>query len=91
MEHCEDQNTSACSCCAFKERCAIDDNRYSRAQRWKAVAIAYIVPFVLLACTIVVADAFTDDEYLIGGLALGVLIIYYLILFWAKPEVKKTN
>ena len=65
----------------------MDDSRYSRAQRWKAVVIAYIVPFVLLAGVIVGADWLTDDEYVIGGAALGTLVVYYLILFFIKPKI----
>lgn len=87
MEQCEVKNESACGCCAFKERCTVDDSRYSRGQRWKAVTIAYILPFVLLAGVIVGADWLTDDEYIIGGAALGVLVVYYLILFFIKPKI----
>jgi len=86
IDNCEQENVG-CAACAFKERCAVDDGKYSRAQRWKAVAIAYILPFVLLAGVIVLADALTDDEYIIGGVALGTIVIYYLVLFWIKPKI----
>ena len=88
MSECENESMHACSGCALKSHCTImDDGRYSRRQRWKALLIAYIIPFILLAGVIAGADALTDNEYIIGGAALAVVAIYYLILFFRKPEV----
>lgn len=87
IDHCEQENIG-CAACAFKERCTVDDGKYSRAQRWKAVAIAYILPFVLLAGVIVLADALTDDEFIIGGVSLATIAVYYLVLFFIKPKMK---
>ena len=42
---------------------------------------------MLLAGAIVVTDRLTDNEYLIGGVALGIVALYYLILFINKPKV----
>ena len=83
----KDQNT-ACGGCIMRERCTVqDETKYSCRQRWKALFIAYILPFVLLAGAIVVTDRLTDNEYLIGGVALGIVALYYLILFINKPKV----
>lgn len=82
-----DQNT-ACGGCIMRERCTVqDETKYSCRQRWKALFLAYILPFVLLAGAIVLTDALTDNEYIIGGIALGVVALYYLILFINKPKV----
>ena len=89
MSECENKPTGACSGCALKSHCSIveEDNRFTRQQRWKALALGYILPFVLLAGVIAVADAFSDNEYLIGGLALATVAVYYLIMFFIKPKV----
>lgn len=89
MAECEQKTvTSACHGCALSNRCkVVEDDRYSRRQRWKALFLAYILPFVLLAGVIVTADWLTDNEYIIGGVALGTVALYYLVLFAIKPKV----
>ena len=89
MAKCEQKEvSSACRGCALSEHCkVVEDDRYSRGQRWKAITLAYILPFVLLAGVIVVADCLTDNEYIIGGAALATVAIYYLVLFALKPKV----
>ena len=89
MAECEQKSvSSACRGCALSDHCkVVEDDRYTRAQRWKALSLAYILPFVLLAGVIVLADWLTDNEYIIGGAALGTVAVYYLVLFAVKPKV----
>ena len=88
MSDCEKEQIGSCGACALRNQCKLPENdNYSRAQRWKALTLAYILPFVLLAGVIAVTDALSDNEYLIGGLALATVAIYYLVLFWTKPKV----
>ena len=88
MSECERDDIKGCGACALRESCRLPENdHYSRAQRWKALAIAYIVPFVLLAGVIAVTDALSDNEYVIGGVALATVAVYYLTLFFIKPKV----
>ena len=89
MAECEQKSvSSACRGCALSDRCkVVEDDRYSRAQRWKALLLAYILPFVLLAGVIVLTDWLTDNEYIIGGAALATVAIYYLIFFIQKPKI----
>ncbi len=89
MSECENKPTNSCGGCALKSHCSIveEDNRFTRRQRWKALALGYILPFVLLAGVIVIADTLSDNEYLIGGLALATVGIYYTTLFFIKPKV----
>ena len=89
MADCEQKEvTSACGGCVLRDRCkVVEDDRYTRRQRWKALLLAYILPFVLLAMVIAVTDWLTDNEYVIGGSALGVVAVYYLVLFMVKPKV----
>jgi len=65
----------------------VEDDRYSRAQRWKALTLAYILPFVLLAGVLALTDTLSDNEYLIGGLALATVAVYYLTMFFIKPKI----
>lgn len=89
MTECEQKSvSSACRGCALSDHCkVVEDDRYTRAQRWKALLLAYILPFVLLAGVIVLADWLTDNEYIIGGAALATVAVYYLVLFAVKPKV----
>ncbi len=89
MANCEQKSvTSACGGCALSDHCkVVEDDRFTRSQRWKALLLAYILPFVLMAAVIVSADWLTNNEYIIGGAALGTVAIYYLVLFALKPRV----
>ena len=89
MVECEQKAvSSACRGCALSDHCqVVEDDRFTRRQRWKALLIAYILPFILLAGVIVLTDWLTDNEYIIGGAALGVVALYYLVLFAVKPKV----
>lgn len=89
MAECDNKEVSgACHGCALSDRCKIvEDDRYSRRQRWKALLLAYILPFVLLAGVIVLADWLTDNEYVIGGASLATVGLYFLVLFAVKPKV----
>ena len=88
MSDCENKPSGACGGCALKSHCTIvEDDRFTRRQRWKALSLGYIVPFVLLAAVIAVTDLLTDNEYLIGGLALATIAVYYLTLFFIKPKI----
>jgi hypothetical protein len=89
MSECEKEQIGSCGACALRENCTMPENdHYTRSQRWKALALAYIVPFVLLAGVIAVTDAFTDNEYIIGRAALATVAAYYLVLFLAKPTIE---
>ena len=89
MANCEQKEvSSACRGCALSDHCkVVEDDRYTRRQRWKALLLAYILPFALMACVIVVADRLTDNEYVIGGAALATVAVYYIVLFAIKPKV----
>jgi len=88
MSECENKPSNACGGCALKSHCSIvEDDRFTRRQRWKALSLGYIVPFVLLAGVIAATDCLTDNEYIIGGAALATVAVYYLILFIQKPKI----
>ena len=88
MSDCEKDNIGSCGGCALRAHCTLPENdKYSRKQRWKALSLGYIVPFVLLAGVIAITDALSDNEYLIGGVALATVAAYYLIMFFIKPKI----
>lgn len=77
-----------CSGCFFKDRCTIEaEDCFTRKQRWRAVMLAYILPFVVLAGVIIVISRLTENEYIIGGSALATVAIYYLIMYLIQPKI----
>lgn len=89
MADCEEKkDTVACIGCTMKDRCLTnEDNNVTRAQRWKAILIGYILPFIVLMADILIIGLWTKDEYIIGGTALAAIGIYYLMLYLKKPKV----
>ena len=99
MVECEQKAvSSACRGCALSDHCqVVEDDRFTRRQRWPTdnltspimsiLAAIRAKPFILLAGVIVLTDWLTDNEYIIGGAALGVVALYYLVLFAVKPKV----
>jgi len=55
---------------------------------WKAVVLGYIIPFILLMTTLIIATNFTD-EALSAILSLAILIPYYFMLFLFRIKIKK--
>ena len=57
---------------------------------WKAVLLAYILPFVVMMAVIAVLDMTTSwSEALIGTLSLCAIALYYLILSAFKHKLQK--
>lgn len=55
-----------------------------------AVFLAFIVPFFVLVITLFTAMFITNNnELLSGGISLGLLAIYYIVLAFNKGRVKK--
>ncbi len=55
----------------------------------KAVMLIYVIPFLLMLLSMIVADRFTDNELIMGGVSIGVLIPHYLILAACKKKINK--
>ena len=58
----------------------------SRKMGWKAVLLAYILPFIVLAGTLTILDLSTANEALAGIIALCATGVYYIILSLFKPD-----
>ena len=57
---------------------------------WKAVLLAYILPFIVMLSTISVLDLLTHwDEAIVGSIALGAIALYYLALSQFKNRLQK--
>lgn len=57
-------------------------------QGMTATFLGYIFPFVLIFIVLFLANRYTDNEVIIGLLALGILLPYYLILYLLKGQIK---
>lgn len=55
---------------------------------WLAVFLGYVLPFILLIATLIMANYFLG-EILAALLALGVLVPYYLVLYAFRNKMKK--
>jgi sigma-E factor negative regulatory protein RseC len=59
-------------------------------QGYKAVFYGYLLPFIVVFATLVVAGSFIKSEALTGILSLAVLIPYYLILYVFRNKLKNS-
>lgn len=84
----ENKTEEACIACALKDKCLqTAEDCCTRRQRWKALLLGYILPFVVLAGSIVVMSIIGLDELILGGIALGVVAVYYFVLWLCKPKI----
>ncbi len=55
----------------------------------KALFLGYVLPFLVLMITLIVAIEVTGIEVLGGFIALAMLVPYYLVLYFFKDKLKK--
>jgi sigma-E factor negative regulatory protein RseC len=58
------------------------------AQGMSALFLGYILPFLVLITTMIIATNLTDDEGLVGIFALLSLLPYYFVLYLFKNRIK---
>ncbi len=56
----------------------------------KAVLLAYFFPFIVLLLSLIILINFTGNQGLSGLISIGLLIPYYLILYFYRNKIKKT-
>ena len=62
---------------------------FQQSQGFTAVIWSYVVPFILVFVTLIVAVSVTGNE-LIGGLvALAILVPYYIAMYFSRHLLKK--
>lgn len=57
---------------------------------WKALAIAYILPFIILITTMVILSICHCDETLVAVIVLAVVALYFLILHTCRHRLQRT-
>ena len=62
----------------------------ARRLGFKAVALGYVYPFVLLMAVLIMLTVAGINELKAGMIALLSLLPYYLVLFLARNRIKKT-
>ena len=95
--------TSACAACSAKGHCSSADSKDKiidiidtaassyqwERSGWQAVALAFIIPFVLLIFTLFLFMALIENELYAALLSLAVLVPYYYILWLNKTRLKQ--
>lgn len=61
----------------------------SESMGWKAVAMGYIVPFLILLLVVTLVVERGYGEAMAGVLALGVLAVYYVLLWLLRGKIEK--
>lgn len=60
------------------------------SQGFKALFLAYLLPFLLIMTVLIVSSGLTGNEGLSGLLSLGILIPYYLIVYLFRNRLKRS-
>lgn len=85
----QDILSSGCASCQMREACqTLGETSIPRKQSWKAVAIAYILPFILLIGVVLTLNGVLDNEPLVGTIALCTVGIYYIILHLCRKHIE---
>lgn len=56
----------------------------------RAVFFGYLLPFLLVFFVLLSCSFFWKNEVVVGLLAIGVLVPYYIILYFFREKMKKT-
>jgi sigma-E factor negative regulatory protein RseC len=59
------------------------------SQGFQALFYGYVLPFLLVLFTLIITSALTNNEFLAGLLSLGILIPYYITLYFLRDNLKK--
>ena len=62
---------------------------FRESQGFKALVYGYVLPFILVLLTLIVATSVSDNELIGGLLALAILIPYYTTLYFFRHLLKK--
>ncbi|WP_372750918.1 SoxR reducing system RseC family protein [Labilibaculum sp.] len=63
---------------------------YRESLGWLAMFLAYVLPFILVLITLIIASTITENELISGISALAILLPYYIVLSFYKGHFKKT-
>lgn len=57
---------------------------------YKALLLGYVLPFLLLIVTLIIAAGFTTNDAIAAIAAIGILIPYYLVIYLLRDKLHKT-
>ena len=57
---------------------------------FKALFLGYVLPFIIVLCSMIITSSLTEYEAIIGLVSLGILIPYYVVLYSYKEKFKKS-
>jgi sigma-E factor negative regulatory protein RseC len=60
-----------------------------RSMGLKAVGIAYLIPFIILITSLSILSSLQIKELLTGIISIGILIPYFIILFFFKRKINR--
>ncbi len=63
---------------------------YKQTLGFRALFLGYLLPFLIVLVSLIIMMLITGQEGLSGLVALGLLVPYYLILYFKKNKLKKT-
>ena len=61
----------------------------SNRMGWEAIAYAFFIPFLLMLLSLVAIIEILNDELLAGLISLGILIPYYVVLYFFRDKLKR--
>ncbi|MBN1987155.1 MAG: SoxR reducing system RseC family protein [Prolixibacteraceae bacterium] len=62
---------------------------FQESKGFAALFYGYLFPFIIVLLTLITASAFTKNELFSGLLSLGILIPYYITLYFFRHLLKK--
>ncbi len=62
---------------------------FQESQGFAALFYGYVLPFILVLVTLIIATAFSNNELVSGLLSLAILIPYYITLYFFRHLLKK--
>lgn len=84
----EDNIANQCHSCTFAEHChQVPEDCYTSRQRWKAVFLAFALPFIIILGGVIGLNALHYSEMAIGLSVILFLAVYYFILWLCKPKI----
>jgi len=63
---------------------------YKQSLGFKAVTLAYIIPFLLVITALIITQTISENEVIAGTASLSILVPYYIILYFSRNKLIHT-
>ena len=80
----------SCGSCLMHASCQKECEHVSASSRWKALTLSYILPFLLMLAGMIIAQSIGWSDAAIGGVAIGIVGLYYGILWLVRQQIDKS-